>query len=208
MPFDLKQNRISEYSFNGKDSKGEAKAQLVELLKNAIKAIIDNYDILLEKANERNVHQHDMKVFQGLDAIADDTKFIDTIDFIGNNQRATEADYKLLDKFLDYLKAVRNQFLLPDLEAKAQELIIATQKMRMMLAKNFFSKREEWYDEEAKEVIKSTTYSLPQNEQHFKNYKDFEDDRDRRIDQNNGSIDDAIIKYKAFRAAIKRHLFQ
>lgn len=207
MPFDLKQNRISEYNFNGKDKKVEAKAKLVNLLKIAIKAIIDNYDILLEKDNKKNVHQHDIKVFQGLDTIMNDTKFIDTLDYIGNFQRTTDVEYKLLNKFVEYLRAERNQFLLSDLKAKTQDFVGAVNKMRLMLAKNFFSKSEEWYDEETNELIKSTIYSLPNDEQYFENYIDFEKDRDKRIGQNNNSIDEAIEKYRIFRAAIKSNLY-
>ncbi len=207
MPFDLQQNRISQYSFNGKDNKEAAKKHLTELLKVAIKSIIDNNEILLAKENQRNIHQHDIKIFQGLDAIIDDSTFLDLLQHIANIQIVFKHEYRLLDSFAEYLKAEKNQFLIPQLFESAKELHDAVKKLHYTWGTTLQSKYETWFDETDKEVKEQISYHLPQNEGYFKTYQEYEVNRNERIDRNNTTLFAAMESYKKFRVTIKRHLF-
>jgi len=207
MPFDLQQNRIAQYNFNGKDNKEEARKQLTDLLKVAIKSIIDNNEVLLAKDHQRNIHQHDIKVFQGLDAIMDDSTFLDLLQNIANIQIVIKHEYRLLDTFTEYLKAEKNQFIIPELIESAKELHDAVSKMHITLATTLQSKYETWFDETEKEAKEQISYHLPQNEGYFKTYQEYEANRDDRIDRNKNAIFAAMESYKKFRSTIKRHLF-
>ena len=207
MPFDLQQNRISRYSFNGKNKKDLAQKQLTDLLKIAIRGIIDNYEVLLAKENQRNVHQHDINVFKGLDEIIDDTRFLDLLEFIASNQIVSKDEYKLLDNFNNYLKADKNQFLIAGLNQVALELQGNINKMIRTLAITLSLKHNTGYDDEEKGEKTQIFYNLPDNEKYFANYQEYEADRDSRIGRNTIAISDAIETYKKFRATIKRQLF-
>lgn len=207
MPFDLQQNRISQYNFNGKSKKDEAKKHLTELLKVAIRDIIEKFDTLSEKEHQKNKHQHDIRVFQGLDAIINDTYLLDLLQHIANINIVMREDYRLLDTFYSYLTAERNQFLLPELNIEAKELANTINKMHMALALNLQSRYETWYDETEQKKIEQISYHLPDNEGYFNSYEDFEDNKNKRIDTISNAIFETIEKYKSFRSLIKKQLF-
>jgi hypothetical protein len=207
MPFDLQQNRISRYSFNGKDKKDKAKKQLTDLLKTAIRGIIDNNDVLQAKEHQRNVHQHDINLFKGLDEILDDTIFLSLLEFIASNQILSKDEYRSLDNFNKYLKADKNQFLITDLNNAAMKLQVIINEMLMTLSTTLQLKYDIWYDDLEKCEKTQSFFNLPDNEKYFDTYQKYESDKDSRISRNNKAISDAIDSYKKFRATIKRHLF-
>ena len=206
MPFDLQQNRISEYSFDGKNYKEDAKRHLIDLLKTAIKSIIDKHDVLLAKGEEQNVQQHDLKIFQGLDEIVNDTRLIDILEHIANSQSVSSVQYDLFDNFIDYLNAERNQFLSLEIKHEAQELSIAMNTMRFALSSTLHRREGEW-DSVESENDKVTWYRLPDNRMYFKSYPEYENDKDKRMNRNNDALLKAIAKYRTFRAAVKSNLY-
>lgn len=207
MPFDLQQNRISKYNFNGKSKKAEAKAQLIELLKNAIKGIIENYQSILDKNLQSNRYQHDIKVFLEFDNLINDISFREMLKHIANVNIVLNDDYKLFNTIYEYLIADRNQFLVTEIQKEAIELAVSINKMHLTLAKNLQSKFKRWYDETEQKQMKQISFHLPDNEEYFKSYKEFEDNRNKRIDENTIVICESLNKYKSFRAVVKEHLF-
>jgi len=207
MPFDLQQNRISQYYFNGRNKRNIAQKKLIDLLKISIKTIIDNYESILEKEQQGNIHQHDIRIFRGLDKILNDTKFISLLQHIANVQIVKNEEYDLLDEFIFYLTAERNKFLSEELNKVTEVLLTTINTMIMSLSITLYPKRETWYDEVNKEHKSHTIYHLPQDSSGFSNYNEFEEENDKRIDKNSKAIFNTIDEYKTFRSAIKRTLF-
>lgn len=206
MPFDLQQNRISQYSFNGIKNKQLAKKELVSLLKKAIKAVLDNFDTLLEQDRMSSVHDHDRTIFQKFDNIVDDVTFLNKLESIATNH-VVRGGYKLFGEMTDFLKAERNQFLLPELNTDAIHLKDAIEKMHMTLATTLQSESETIYDETTGEIETVRFYQLPQNEQYFNSHKEYKANRDDRIERNLNAINACEESYKSFRASVKKHLF-
>lgn len=206
MPFDLQQNRISHYNYNGKKNKQIAKKELVLLLKKAIKAVLDNFEVLLDEERKSNVHEHDRSIFQEFDNIVDDVTFLDQLEFIATNH-VVRGGYELFGELSDFLKAERNQFLLPELKTDAILLKDAIEKMHMTLATTLQSESESYVDKSTGKITTQKYYHLPQNEQYFDTHAEYEANRESRIDRNSKSIIACVKSYKSFRAAIKEKLF-
>ena len=205
LPFDIKQNRILQYNFNGKNDNDVAKKKLTELLKTAIKVIIDKYDVILSKNNQRNIHQHDIDVFKRLNDIINDTEYKNLLQRIASVQRVLDTELDLLDNFYEYLIAERNQFLLPELKNESFELTQSFNKMRWTLSKTLHPKLEKWNDE--LEQKKQIILHLPQDEECFKTHEEYSNNINAEIEKISKSIFDCIDKYISFRACVKRNLF-
>lgn len=206
MPFDLQQNRISQYNFNGKDNKEAARKHLTELLKVAIKSIIDKNEVLLPRDQQRNTYQHDIKVFQAFDKITDGVSLIQLLENIASTQIVIN-EYKLMHQLVEYLDEEKNQFLIPDINTEAKNLSGSLKKVHHTLATTLQSKHDTWIDSTDNEEKEQFSYHLPQNEEYFNSYQEYENDRDKRIDKNNAAIDITEDAYRKFRATVKRHLF-
>lgn len=206
MPFDLQQNRIAQYNFNGKDNKEAARKHLTDLLKVAIKSIINNNEALLAKDQQRNIYQHDIKVFQAFDKITEGLSLINILENIASTQIVIN-EYKLIHQLVEYLDEEKNQFLIPEINIVAKDLSKSLKKVHHTLATTLQSKHETWFDSTEDIEKEQFSYHLPQNEEYFNSYQEYENDRDKRIDRNNAAIDSAEDTYKKFRATVKRHLF-
>ena len=207
MPFDLKQNRISQYHFDGIEKKPESKKQLTELLKKAIQEIIKNYENILNAEKKHGANQHDEKVFYGVDRIASDSKLLDLLEGIAGAHMLSREDYKLIDDFRNYLVAERNQFLMPEIKTESIKLLSAIGKMRGTLAANLFSNYEEWVDSATNQKMESVTFCLPNKPEHFDNYQQFEQDKDKRIEKIESAVDATMEQYRVFRRVVKQKLF-
>lgn len=206
MPFDLHQNRLSTYYFDGRKDKQKVKEDLTKLLKQAIEAVINNYDVIMAEEQKENVHKHDTQIFKGFDDIIDDEKFLDKLEFIGRNHMI-RGEYDLFYKMEAYLKAEKNQFLIPELKEYAIELRAAIYEMHSTFATTLQSKTESYWDDTEGKMITQTIYQLPQNEQYFDSHKEYEANKKDKIDKNTKSVNAAIESYRQFRAEVKRHLY-
>lgn len=206
MPFDLQQNRISQYNYNGKKNKKEAKQDLTNLLKVAIKSVIDNYEKLLSEEQKANVYNHDRKIFEGFDRIIDDANFLEKLDFIARSQ-TVRGGYKLFGEMTDFLKAERNQFLIPELKEDATKLKIEIENMHTTLATTLQSESETIYDTSTGKTERVPYYHLPQNEQYFDSHKEYRENRDGRIERNLKAIESSKMAYKKFRGTVKKLLY-
>jgi hypothetical protein len=197
LPFDLKQNRISQYSFSDLKLKSKAKKELTDLLSHAIKEIIKNYDKIEEKSRSANISSHDKLIFSKIDPIIGDSEFIDLLQQIANNQFLRQRHYRLFDKIYDFLRADENKFLSQEIEKAAIELKESLGRMRGTLAKNFHSKYDSWSDETGQEQHELVyTWS----EQILFEYKEI------KTEENVNALADTVSKYKSFRLAVKKSL--
>jgi hypothetical protein len=206
MPFDIQSNRISRYNFDESNNAKEAARDLKSTLKIAIKAIIEDYPNIINKFNEKNIHQHDLKKFNGLNAIIDDVDLLNLLDSINNHTLVTKEDNKILDQLFEYLKAQSNQYLISPLIEESQNLRKALQSLKWTLAKNFVSRSEHYIDEETGEEKESVIYILSGEEKFMGSYEEYEAKCDRQREENAAALSGVASTYISFRAAIKKNL--
>jgi hypothetical protein len=207
MPFDLLQNRISRYSFDGESHKEEATIQLVGLLTKAIGEIIENFDDILEKEHLSNIHQHDIKIFLGLNQIISDNQFIDMFKSITTDNFVRNDEYKLMHTICEYLAAEGNQFLTEEINNGVKELFQSINTALDTLSVNLFPHIDKWIDKEEGVEKTEFTFHLPQYEEQSKDYAKFELNMMKRIEEIHKDLSNTIISYKKFRSVVKRHLF-
>lgn len=207
MPFDLQQNRLSRYNFNGKDNKEAARKHLTGLLKKAIKGIIDKYEILLTKEDQRNIYRHDTEVFERLEIIIDDSVFYELLNKIHNYQIVVKEEYQLLDNITTYLQRDGNQFLIPELAIIAKELEDAVCELHSTLTTNLFPKTDRYYDHVEEKEKEETSYHLPENQNYFSTHEEYEAKREERINKICSAVSVVRDSYKKFRRETKNRLF-
>ncbi|MFH0999882.1 MAG: hypothetical protein V1783_03485 [Bacteroidota bacterium] len=207
MPFDIQQNRISQYNYNGKENKDDAQVSLVILLKKAIKDIIKNHDFLIEKEHQQNIFQHDIKIFQGFNTILKNTNFIDFFEHISSCQTVLSNEYVLMDKLYFYLTNDDNQFLVSEINIDSLELASAINKAHRTLGNTLFANQIPNSISGISDQKHQIVCSLPSDIARFKTFEEFEIKRDNSINRNNKAILNAISKYKIFRLTVKKQLF-
>lgn len=197
LPFDLKQNRISQYHYGKSKSKEKIKKKLTDLLRHAIKEIIDNYEKIEEKSKSTNIISHDKAIFVGIDSIIKDDQFINLLQQIADNQVLTHENYRFFDTIYEFLRADRNRFLTVEIQDSADNFKDGLKKMRWTFSKNFHSKSVNWIDENGDEK-NELIYTWSE----FIDYKM----KETKTEENLETLTDTVSKYKDFRLAVKKHL--
>jgi hypothetical protein len=201
MPFDIKLNRISQYNFNGKNNnKKKEKDTLTQLLKIAIKSIIDNYPQILSKQQEENVQQHDIKVFRGLDSLINDTEFKHLLQKIVNTQSLTSKENQTIRNIRTYLEADSNQFLIQKIKFDTDELIKQINKLEHILSCNLYPCSSNYFNENTQKQEKETIYQPKQNDTNW-------DEKEKKMNENIDVLTITQEKYSKFRLTIKEQLF-
>lgn len=197
LPFDLKQNRISQYHYSNTKSKEKVKKELTDLLRHAIKEIVDNYETIEEKSRSTNVISHDKDVFKEIDSIIKDDQFINLLQVIADNQVVTHEDYKLFDKIYEFLRADGNRFLTQEIQGSADKFKASLKKMRSTFSVNFHSKSVPWIDESGNET-NEIIYT-------WSEYIDYKI-KEEKVEENLDALTDTVSKYKDFRLAVKKNI--
>ena len=70
-----------------------------------------------------------------------------------------------------------------------------------------FSNYEEWVDSATNQKMESVTFCLPNKPEHFDNYQQFEQDKDKRIEKIESAVDATMEQYRVFRRVVKQKLF-
>ncbi|MBU2973049.1 TIR domain-containing protein [Zobellia sp. B3R18] len=104
LPFDIKQNRISQYS--PKSRKG-----LEDLLKNSIKRIIEDYDDIVHRASSNDKNSIDEENFRQFKSVISGDVLMSSLNFTSSNLRTTGFYYDIWDETIKYLDKPENCFL-------------------------------------------------------------------------------------------------
>lgn len=199
MPFDLRQNRISQYNYGEGIEKNQAQKELIELLKKAIGDIIEQYDVLDEAFNQSNMMSHDKKIFNALNEIIVNKKFKEVLNYIATNNIITVDHYDLFDQIEDFLNSDSNKFLIPEIDKLSIAFNESLEKMRYnVFHRNFFPKD--------RENINSKGVSTCDEIYTISRYLDH-DSKMKIIGENASTISEVKIKYDTFRQCVKKKLF-
>lgn len=199
LPFDLKLQRVSKYRYSKTYPKEKAMKELYDLFHNAIRKIIENYDLIEEKQTASNQLSHDKKVFSVLNDLIKDSEFLDRLELIDYNNRLKDEDYRIFYDIESFLEAEENQFLISEIKVSALDFLKKLEKMHTTFARNFYSYPKKWNDPDSGEAKTSFTYTFTEKLE--------PEDKKRIIGENVLTINDTIESYKAFRKAVKKNLF-
>ena len=206
LPFDIRSQRISQYSYDGKTNLESAQENLTGILYKAVKTIVKQYPALEEKQRSYDTNQHDRAIFRGFNDIVNDTHFRDMLQEFANNLMVFREEYRLLDKMAEYLDAESTQFMNKVIRTDSASFYAALREMHMTLATNLFSSKGSLQTEDPSDPDYNPVYQLPEMEG-FKNMEEYYQNRDLRIDRITAAISECLAQYRKFRATVKTILF-
>lgn len=119
LPFDIRGNRISKYD----SSKEGFRLNLEDTLKTAVKAIIDNYETILDNHNSNENKSHDRNIATLFLDICSEQLIFESIGGAKNNMRTTQKDYDLWLKYEYFYKDSLNWFINTNLDYKVKGFI-------------------------------------------------------------------------------------
>lgn len=119
LPFDIRGNRISKYD----SSKEGFKLNLENTLKTAVKAILDNYETILDNHNSNENKSHDRKIAALFLNICPEQNLFESIGGAKNNMRVTQKDYDLWLKYEHFYNDSKNWFINANLDSKIKIFI-------------------------------------------------------------------------------------
>lgn len=136
LPFDIRGNRISKYD----SSKEKFKSNLEDTLKTAVKAILDNYETILDNHNSNEDKSHDRNIAALFLGICSEQLFFESIGGAKNNMRVTQKDYDLWLKYEHFYKDSINWFINAKWDCKVKVFIQNLDKYRSKCYGTF-----QWY---------------------------------------------------------------
>lgn len=127
LPFDLRGHRIT--SFNGYNN--IEKNKFKDVLKTAIKMIIDNYDNIILKERTNSLINHDKGIFQKITELLSEESLNSDIDLVVGSLHINNYYYYKWELLIEYYKASINHFINEELHSKCEDLISSLDDFRM-----------------------------------------------------------------------------
>lgn len=211
LPFDIKQNRITQYQLNPKESKyqnGKSKEKLVSVLRDSLKRIIENYDSILEEYKRIEIDDHDRGIFRLSEEIISGQALIELIDFVGNCYFYDQNEMKKTRDYAYFLKLDQNQFLTEEIKLMAEELVNAIENMLTTCGTYMGTHYKEILDEGTMELttnarVRLLVYSetnMRESEEEYLAYL-------RKVHEKIGKdADNVIAIFKEYRSKVKKNL--
>lgn len=128
LPFDIRGHRIT--NFNNKDS--ASRKQLVSILKIAIGAIIDNYEIIKERHKIDSLKQKDRVLFKKISNILPEKYLSDNLQTVVTNLYYDNYMHSIWCEMIDFYSVSMNHFINKDMDKKMQVLIKELESFKSM----------------------------------------------------------------------------
>lgn len=211
MPFDIRQNRISKYKYNGE---GRNKLELNEF----ILKIINEYEEIEKRFNSNQIKDHDTKIFNSFISLVDEKEFVDGLLSMRMNFIHTGYDKELWKRIIDFTDYPKNRYITESLNETFETFVKEVCIMKRSLGFITFPSHD-WQcldplvnhtQDEIDNNLKEELFGLPNNI--FK--EDIPEDNDSywdRICKNQIEIkklvDNVLKAYQHFRDSVKKYLF-
>lgn len=118
LPFDIRPNRISVFRLD-KEASNEEKikiqGQFEELLKKAIKLIIDDYDNILARFKKDDYKNHDLEKFKNFSLLCEERALYSHVEKIVDYRSYTYDDMLFWSELQYFFKLEENRFILDSL---------------------------------------------------------------------------------------------
>lgn len=217
LPFDIRKHRVSTYH-TGKGVK-EAFTSLTGTMTIAVKAIVDDYDNIVERFQSAGTIRHDQAIFAKFNELVPQALLFESLEFVGTNLRTNGVYYKLLRKVKTFASEIENHFLKPDIQAAFEEFAKRVDSYHLFVATKLFSERNPEqkytvdYEMEGIEITPEIQWEIDQS-QHYK-FPDGPSDNDWNSYHNrmyetqnefNRQGKEIMEAYKEFRLLVKSHL--
>lgn len=136
LPFDIRHRRINCFSLEDKP-----KLNLTDFILEAIRYSRKHQDNIYEQ----NTITHDSEVYKALQKlIMDEKTFMETNEYIVNNQQISCWELKYFDCIEEFLKQQENVFLLSELQEKAIQLKKAIHNLTSFTGTQFSPMKSRW----------------------------------------------------------------
>lgn len=155
LPFDIRGNRISKYD----SSKERFKSDLETTLKTAVKAILDNYETILDNHNSNENKSHDRDIATKFLDICSEQILFDSIGGAKDNMRVTQINYGLWQKYEHFYKDSINWFINANLDCMVKVFIQNLSVFESKCSIIFHWNADFQYSDENKDRV----YRFPEN---------------------------------------------
>ncbi|ROI11997.1 hypothetical protein [Epilithonimonas hominis] len=215
LPFDIRQNRITQYTLS-KTKEIKHSNNLKDTLKKALKDIILNYESIEKQINKNENRQHDLKIFENFKNEFDEVLLKEILEFIPTNLRTNQYYYNYLDKIANFADNSDNKYIDEDLNIKFKEFIKSINAMNSLCAITMIF--DEYpgtrYEEESPDAAESEIIAIQRSQRYLVSKECYDDDwtafnqNRNKIQQELNDASDLIYRtFDSFRMEIKRKLF-
>ena len=128
MPFDIRQNRISQYRYSNKE-KTELK------LGDFLLAIINNYDDIVRRFNSASIKKHDTDIFKKFTSLVNEEELMDGLLSMRHSYTHTGYDGKLWNSAICFTDYPQNRYIISDLNKTYEDFVksICIMKKRLSI---------------------------------------------------------------------------
>ncbi|MCO6488657.1 MAG: hypothetical protein J5I98_09585 [Phaeodactylibacter sp.] len=223
LPFDVKVNRVTTYYLKNKRDVKAQKESLSNTLYQAMKTIIDNYDVICEEFNAENNLSHEELIFHKIEEILDEVTLLQSFDEINGAQRINAFYQNKWDRLIRFSRIIENKFISNDLNLLFEAYIEALDKLYSCVLGNFYPDEdnldsEEFYkampylengepipEELQLELDRQTFYKIIHSP-NYSDHKEFYEKKSNLIYELYTLTENVKSKWKEFRMEIKAKL--
>ncbi|MBB5645908.1 hypothetical protein [Pedobacter cryoconitis] len=218
LPFDIRNNRTSTYSVNKAGVKG-AEKNLTDIFTMAIRAILDDYEGILERFTKDEYLGHDKAIFEKFNEIASQVEIFESLDILCTSLSINKTHYYLWNLVENFRKGLENHFLNVEIQETFEAFADLLNKIHLLAAQKLFPQNLSGmkyiaeYETQGIPITPEIRYEVYQT--HWYKIPDSPADGDwnaygiRVSDlqtEFNRQTEQIEAAYKAFRLSIKKHL--
>jgi hypothetical protein len=139
LPFDIRGHRITNFNSN-KDS---YKEDLVNITKQALNSIINNFEEIITRQKEVGYVEHDKNIFNQLQEICSEHILKDGISLASDSLFMTKYYYHKWNELQAFCESELNKFIHPEIQQSLDLYLKSLRKFVVLCSKSFFINEEE-----------------------------------------------------------------
>lgn len=173
LPFDIRKQRVSDYS----SAEKMYEKNLTETLVVAIKSMIDDYDNIVKRHQETGFKAHDKAIFEKIDKICNQTLLHDSLSTAVNSLYSNEFYFRKWEELVSFYRESINSFLDKDTDQTFRIFLSHLDAFHTKCSTYFFPEKNNYkpsrmdYEEAGTPITEEMEFELLINDI-FKAHKD------------------------------------
>lgn len=211
MPFDIRQNRISQYRYSNKE-----KTELE--LGYFLMTIINDYDNIVKRFNSASIEKHDTSIFEKFTSFVNEEELMDGLLSMRHSYTYTGYDKKLWDSAISFTDYPQNRYIISDLNKSYENFVKSICIMKKRLNIIMYVSHDwqcldpliEHSEEETDNNLRAERFGLHNimcKEYIISNYNSYYDKIEQHQQEVRDLVDSVCDTYQNFRDRIKENLF-
>lgn len=211
MPFDIRQNRISQYRYSN-----EEKTELK--LGDFLMTIINDYDNIVRRFNSASIKKHDTDIFKKFTSLVNEEELMDGLLSMRHSYTHTGYDNKLWNSAISFTDYPQNRYIINDLNKSYEDFVKSICIMKQHLNIIMYVSHDwqcldpliEHTQEETNNNLREERFGLHNiicKEYIISDYKSYYDKIEQYQQEVRDLVDSVCDTYQNFRDKINENLF-